>query len=188
MIEKGKHPVIGSGRAGKNFQELHGFTEEMVRRGMRPSSKLLEVGAREPDSETARALRLKRNQRVFCITRLRYVNEEIVGLETANLPYHFFPGIEKHDLEKGSLYAIIEGHYGISLSWSEEELRAIAASEQESNLLKIPLGFPLFCMKRIVFDTRATPIERGVSIFRGDRYSAIVVSNRKVDSINSTGS
>lgn len=179
VIEKGRRPVIGSGRAGKDFQQLHSFTEEMLRRGVKPSSKILTMGVIEPDSETTNALRLKRNQKVFCIKRLRFADEELVGLETTHLPYHFFHGIEKHDLEKGSLYAIIEGQYGISLNWSEEELQAIAATEKEATLLKIPPGFPLFCMRRIVYDTRGTPIERGVSLFRGDRYSAIVVSRRK---------
>jgi DNA-binding GntR family transcriptional regulator len=53
--------------------------------------------------------------------------------------------------------------------------------------LKIPPGFPLFCMRRTVFDTRGTPIERGISVFRGDRYSAIVVSRRKATSISTRG-
>lgn len=183
IIEKGRRPVIGSGRAGKNFQELHSFTEEMLRRGVKPSSKILSIGVVEPDSQTANALRLKRNHRVFCIKRLRFANEELVGLETTYLPYHFFHGMERHDLEKGSLYAIIEGQYGITLKSSEEELQAIAATEKEASLLKIPPGFPLFCMRRIVYDHRGAPIERGVSLFRGDRYSAIVVSRR--DSLNS---
>ncbi|HVB29506.1 MAG TPA: GntR family transcriptional regulator [Terriglobia bacterium] len=187
VIEKGRRPVIGSGLAGKNFQELQGFTEEMLRRGMKPSSKLLAMEISEPDPDTARALRLKRHQKVFSIQRLRFTDGQMVGLETTHLPYHFFHGIEKHDLGKVSLYTLIEEHYGISLSWSEEELQAIAATEKEASLLKIPPGFPLFRMRRTVFDTRDTPIERGVSLFRGDRYSAIVVSHRKPEGGHPTG-
>jgi|SRR5579884_98099 GntR family transcriptional regulator len=179
VIEKGRRPIIGSGRAGKNFQELRSFTEEMLRRGMTASSKILAMHVCEPDLESTRALKLKRNQKVFCIERLRFADSRIVGLETTSLPYHFFQGIEKHDLEKGSLYSIIEGYYGISLNWSEEELQAIAANEKEAKLLQVRRGFPLFCMRRTVYDNRGTPIEHGVSLFRGDRYSATVVSRRK---------
>lgn len=185
VIEKGRRPVIGSGRVGKDFQELQGFTEEMLRRGMKPSSKLLEMEVREPDSETANALRLKRNQKVYCIKRLRFADGQLVGLETTYIPCHFFHGIEKHNLQKDSLYSIIEGQYGISLNWSEEELQAIAATEKEASLLKIPPGFPLFCMRRTVYDIRSTPIEHGVSLFRGDRYSALVTSRRKTSSSRS---
>lgn len=179
VIEKGRRPVIGSGRASKNFQELHSFTEEMLRRGMKASSKILSMHVSEPDPEATNALRLKRNQKVFCVKRLRFADGELVGLETTNLPYHLFHGIEKHDLERGSLYSIIEGHYGISLNWSEEELQAVAATEKEARLLKVRRGFPLFCMRRTVYDNRGTPIESGISLFRSDRYSATVVSRRK---------
>lgn len=179
LIEKGRRPVIGSGRASKNFQELHSFTEEMLRRGMRASSKVLSMHVSEPDPEATNALRLKQSQKVFRVERLRFADGDIVGLETTNLPYHFFHGIENHDLEKGSLYSIIEGHYGISLNWSEEELQAVAATEKEAKVLKVRRGFPLFCMRRTVYDNRGTPIEHGVSVFRGDRYTATVVSRRK---------
>lgn len=188
VVEKGRRPVIGSGLARKDFQQLRGFTEEMSRRGLRPSSKLLAMQVQKADSKTASALRLKRNQEVFCIERLRYANEDLVGLETTYLPYHFFHGLEKLNLQERSLYSIIESQYGIKLSWSEEELRSIAATEREASLLKIPPGFPLFCMRRTVYDTRDTPIEHGISLFRGDRYSAIVVSRRSGGSVHSTGS
>lgn len=188
VIEKGKRPVIGSERAGKDFQRLQGFTEEMSRRGLKPSSKLLALQVQKADSETTNALRLKRNQEVLYIQRLRYADQELVGLETAFLPYHFFHGLEKLNLQEVSLYATIESQFGINLSWSEEELRAIAATEKEASLLKIPPGFPLFCMRRTVYDTRDMPIEHGISLFRGDRYSAIVVYHRKRGGVHSTGS
>lgn len=177
--EKGRRPVIGPGRASKNVQELQSFTEEMQRRGMKASSKILAMQVCEPDPAAARTLKLRRNQKVFCLKRLRFADGQIVGLETTSLPYHFCQGIENHDLENGSLYSIIEGHYGISLNWSEEEFQAIAATEKEAALLKVRRGFPLFCMRRTVYDNRGTPIEYGVSLFRGDRYSATVVSRRK---------
>lgn len=188
VIEKGRRPVIGSGHAGKDFQQLKGFTEEMSQRGLRPSSRLLAFEVQKPDSETANALRLKRKQEVFCIKRLRYVDDELAGLETTYIPYHFFHGLDKQDLEKSSLYSIIEGQYGISLSRSEEEIRAIAATEKEASLLDIPPGFPLFYMRRTVYDTRSTPIECGISLFRGDRYSAIVVSRRNAAEASLTSS
>ena len=188
IIEKGRRPVIGSGHAGKDFQQLRGFTEEMSRRGLRSSSKLLALEVQKADLETANALRLKRNQEVFCVERLRYANEDLVGLENTYLPYHFFHGLEKHNLQEHSLYSTIESQYGIKLSWSEEELRSIATTEIEATLLKIPPGFPLLCMRRTVYDTRDVPIEHTISLFRGDRYSAVVVSRRNEGSVHSTGS
>ena len=41
IIEKGRRPVVGSSRVPWNFQELRGFSEEMRRRGLVPSSRVL---------------------------------------------------------------------------------------------------------------------------------------------------
>src|SRR5690349_15958648 len=43
VIEKGRRPTIGSGQVPWNFQELRGFTEEMKRRGLVPSTRLLKL-------------------------------------------------------------------------------------------------------------------------------------------------
>src|SRR5271166_1281195 len=44
VIAKGKRPVVGSGRVPWNFQQLRGFSEEMQRRGLTPSARLLSMG------------------------------------------------------------------------------------------------------------------------------------------------
>ena len=49
VIAKGKRPVVGSGRVPWNFQQLRGFSEEMRRRGLNPSARLLSIGLEEPD-------------------------------------------------------------------------------------------------------------------------------------------
>src|SRR5437868_7671063 len=52
IVARGKRPVIGSGRVPWNFQQLRGFGEEMRRRGLVPSAKLLDATLGEPDLET----------------------------------------------------------------------------------------------------------------------------------------
>ena len=58
IIAKGKRPVIGSGRVPWNFQQLRGFSEEMRRRGLVPSAKLLALDKVEPALDVAQALKL----------------------------------------------------------------------------------------------------------------------------------
>lgn len=179
VVEKGRRPVVGAGRVEKNFQELRGFSEEMLRRGMMPSSKLLSIETLQPDANTARALRLQSDDTVICLRRLRIADGELLGLEVTHLPARLFPGLEMQDLEGGSLYSIIEGRYGLKLNWSEEELQAVTAKKSEAGLLQVPIGFPLLSLRRTVYDASGAPIEHGLSLFRGDRYTALVVSCRK---------
>jgi len=178
IIEKGKRPVISTGRIQKDFQKLRGFTAEMTRRGLKPSSKVLQFERAAPDAATANLLRLWRNDEVYRIRRLRYADKEIVGLETILLPARMFPDLAKQDLENQSLYALMETRYAIAVEWSEEELEAIPAEKEDAKLLQISPGFPLFSMRRIVFAKDGIPVEYGHSLFRGDRYTASVISHR----------
>jgi len=121
VIAKGKRPVIGSGRVPWNFQQLRGFSEEMKRRGLVPSAKVLGMALQDPELEVAQALKLTPSERVYCLKRLRFVNEE--------------PGAAP--------------------------------------------GSPLLHIRETTYDAQQTPIEYSVSLLRGDRYSASVVSIRK---------
>jgi GntR family transcriptional regulator len=179
IIEKGRHPRVGTGRIQKDFQKLRGFTEEMARRGLKPSSRVLEFEQLAPDPSTANRLRLPPQDEVYRFRRLRYANKEIVGLETIILPVRLFPGLSKQDLESQSLYALMEKRYLISLEWSEEEMEAVPAGKDEARLLQVAPGVPLFSMRRTVYDKNNVPIEYGHSLFRGDRYSASVISRRE---------
>jgi GntR family transcriptional regulator len=179
VIEKGKRPIVSTGRIQKDFHKLRGFTEEMTRRGLKPSSKVLQIEQVVPDAATSNLLHLWRQEEVYRLRRLRYANKEIVGLETILLPVRLFPDLGKQDLENQSLYALMEIRYQISVEWSEEELEAIPAEKDEARLLQVSPGFPLFSMRRIVYAEDDVPIEYGHSLFRGDRYTASVISRRE---------
>ena len=178
IIEKGKRPMISTGRIQKDFQKLRGFTAEMTRRGLKPSSRVLQFEKAAPDAATANLLRLWRNDEVYRVRRLRYADKEIVGLETILLPARMFPDLAKTDLENQSLYGLMETRYAIAVEWSEEELEAIPAEKDDAKVLQVSPGFPLFSMRRIVFAKDDIPVEYGHSLFRGDRYTASVISHR----------
>lgn len=178
-IEKGKRPMVGSGRIQKDFQRLLGFTAEMTRRGLKPSSKVLQFERITADTATTNLLRLWRNEEIYRVRRLRYADKEIVGLETILLPARKFPDLARTDLENQSLYALMETRYAIAVEWSEEEIEAIAAEKDEAKLLQVPPGFPLFSMRRTVYAKDNIPVEYGQSLFRGDRYTAHVISHRQ---------
>ena len=179
VIAKGKRPVIGSGRVPWNFQQLRGFSEEMRRRGLHPSAKLLRMEVGSPELDVAQALKLTPGERVYCARRLRYVNGEPVAVVTSFLPARLFAGIEKQDLEKQSLYHVFEHVYNRKLQWAEELIGAVNAGEEEARELEAQVRSPLLIIKETTYDEQNVPIEYSVSLLRGDRYTASVISVRK---------
>jgi GntR family transcriptional regulator len=179
VLSRGKKPMVGSGRVPWNFQQLRGFSEEMRRRGLVPSAKLLTLELREPTQELSQALKLSSGEKVYELKRLRLVNGEPVAVVTSYLPARIFSGIEKYDLEKQSLYYLIESVYRRKLQWAEEVIGAITAGDEEAELLGASVGTPLLHIRETTYDVQHTATEYSVSLLRGDRYTASLVSIRK---------
>ena len=179
VIAKGKRPVIGSGRVPWNFQQLRGFSEEMRRRGLVPSARVLNMQIADPEIEVAQALKLAPGEKIYKLQRLRFVNAEPVAVVTSHLPARLFAGIDKHDLEKQSLYHIFEQIYRRKLRWAEETIGATTATEQEAPILETKPGSPLMVIRETTYDTQNVAIEYSVSLLRGDRYTASVISVRR---------
>jgi len=179
IMAKGKRPIIGSGRVPWDFQQLRGFSEEMRRRGLVPSAKVLALEIEEPDPETAQALKLAANEKTYCLRRLRFVNKKPVAVVTSHLPVRLFSGIEKQDLARQSLYHVFENVYRRKLHWAEEVIGAVTAGEEEARILQTSSGSALLSIKETTYDVQRIPIEYSVSLLRADRYTATVVSVRK---------
>lgn len=179
VIAKGKRPVVGSGRVPWNFQQLRGFSEEMRRRGLNPSARLLSIGLEDPDLEVAQALKLTPGERVYRARRLRSVNGEPVAVVTSYLPARIFAGIDKQDLEKQSLYSIFEHSYKRKLLCAEEVIGAVVAGEEEAKILETSAGNALLMIRETTYDAQNVAIEYSLSLLRGDRYTASVISVRK---------
>jgi len=179
VIEKGKRPVIGSSQLPWNFQLLRGFTEEMRRRGLKPSAKLLGLKRIVAEPDIAQALHIEPGAEVFALRRLRYLDQQPVALVTSYLPVALFPDLAEQDLEKSSLYALFEKVYRRKLNWAEEEIGATIATEEVARILDTSPGKPLLFVRETTFDLKRTAIEHSHSLLRADRYKATVISVRK---------
>ncbi len=178
IIEKGKRPVVGSSQVPWNFQQLRGFSEEMRRRGLVPSAKVLSLKRAAAGADVAHALHLAAGDPVFTLRRLRYVNNEPVALVTSYLPVALFPDLDRQDLGT-SLYAVFEKIYKRKLNWAEEEIGAVSASREVARILGTQAGKALLFVRETTYDLRRIAIEHSHSLLRADRYKATVVSVRK---------
>ena len=87
------------------------------------------------------------------------------------------------DLARSSLYEILEQPYGLRPETCNEEISAETPSSQQRKLLSLPARTVVLVINRKAYMNDGRPLELTRSVFRGDRYSAIVHSVRKNKSI-----
>ncbi len=170
--KRGKGTFVSSRKFDVHSRNLNGFSDEMIRRGMNPQSKVLKLDREKAELETADRLNLNINDDVFKLERLRLADDIPMAIETSCLPAKMFPDLTKYDFEKQSLYQILEKKYGVQMYSAAEDLEAAISDAKISELLSVKKNSPLLIVYRTVFAEDDQPIEFTKSIYRADRYRA----------------
>jgi GntR family transcriptional regulator len=171
---KGRGTFVSRPKLEKNIMYLQGFTEDMKRRGMKPSSRILQHGVVESSEELAKRLKLQVGDPVLRMRRLRLADNIPMALEESHIPLKQFPGLERINFAKQSLYFVLREKYGVRAAWADEIIEALPATREESELLTIPKKASVLSISRILVTTEEIPIEATCSRYRGDRYRASI--------------
>ncbi len=170
--KRGKGTFVSSRKFDVHSRNLNGFSDEMNRRGMQPKSMVLQLTRKNALPETAEKLNLEEGEEVFKIERLRLADDIPMAIETTYLCAATFPGLDKYDFGKRSLYRILEKDYGMNMYSAAEDLEAAICDDHTAELLNVKKKSPLLIVYRTVFTQDNQPIEYTKSIYRADRYRA----------------
>ena len=176
---KGKGTFVASERMRYGLYYLTSFTEEMIQRGMRPSSKIVSFERTLPKSKVMQNLQLQAGQEVFAVERLRMANDEPYALTVSYIPCHMVPNLESEDLAVGSLYEVLENKLSYRIKYAEQVIKPTVATEYEAELLGIERGSPLLLVEGITFLLDGVSIEYYKLLYRGDRYEFTIRAQRR---------
>ena len=149
------------------------FTEEMNRRGMQATSRLLDAGMDEPRRGEALDLGLPPDSQVVRITRVRLADGVPVALEEAAL-VPGLRGVLEEDLGGGSLHSALERR-GVVATRATGTIAARLARASETELLDLAPQSALLVELRILFDQEGQVFERTETRYVADRYVIDVV-------------
>jgi len=175
--EQGKGTFLAKTKINQNLTKVTSFTEDMLGRGLKPSSKVISVATISPSLGIANNLALNKGDKIVKIHRLRLANEEPMAIQTSYLSYKLCPGIQKEDLTK-SLTIILKDRYGLRLTKAVQSLHPSLADDYESKMLGINKGMPVLVVKRTSYLYNNQPIEFLRSVYRGDKYEFLVELRR----------
>jgi GntR family transcriptional regulator len=146
------------------------FSDDMRRRGMRPSSRTISLTVTSAGAWLGRCLNVSPSERVVVAKRLRLADGVTMAIETLHVPEAIIPGLTAKDLETSSFYELLGGRYGIALATGLQTIEPTVTDEEESKALGVPLHSPAFVFERTSRSGDGTIVEFVRSIYRGDRY------------------
>jgi GntR family transcriptional regulator len=175
--QKGRGTFVSKKKVEQELQGMTSFTEDMLSRGMNPSSTLLSFQIIPADKNTALDLKIEENDSVYKIKRIRLADGAPMALETAYIPVEIVPGLTEENSNL-SLYQYIEQHLSLSISEATQEIEASIADSDDAKTLEINIGDPILLIQRISYLQDGIPFEIVKSTFRADRYRFVHTMKR----------
>ena len=159
------------------LQNISSFTDDMIRLGITPKTRLIRQSVAQAPPEVAEKLMLGRTKRVILTERLRLGNDVPLVIERSYLPYEEFKAILKMKVT-GSLYHLLTKKFHVDLHRSIQTFRAVVLAGKDVKLLNLPAGAPGMFLESTIYDSKNIPVEVLHAFHRGDQYIFQVESGR----------
>jgi GntR family transcriptional regulator len=152
---------------------LTSFSEDMRRRGMTPGSRTLELTTTSAGARLAHRLGVSPEARLVRVKRLRLADGQPMAMEVLHVPEALVPGLSRQDFEDHSFYELLRERYDITIASGTQSIEPTVTSEEESEVLGVPLHTPAFLFERMTVSESGRIVEFVRSIYRGDRYRLV---------------
>lgn len=174
---RGRGTFVGQPKLEEKISILSSFTGSHAVDGAHSDLVTLYSALVPAPPEAAAALRV-RTRKLVLIRRLAHLEASPVALLSAYLDPARFPGIEKRELEGGSLYQTIETVFGVDLIRAESAIEAVHTTDDEAAPLGVSTGAMVLRVDSTTYDSADTAIEFSRILYRVDRFRFSLESHR----------
>ncbi len=181
LVERitGKGTFVIDQRLRVPLPAMLSFTEELKRRGMSPTTRVVSVGLFPASMRASQALGLEAETRVLRLERIRFADGTPILHTVDILPENI--GICPEEDFSGSLYQLMESR-GIRLAECQNLIEAAVTDHQISKLLQVKKGFPILSLRRTSYDAKGRPVLYEDAACRGDLYTYAIRQARQLGS------
>lgn len=169
--EKGRGTFVARKPKYAEFRCGVGFTQEVTKRGMVPSSKDATLELCEADNVIAEKLNVQPKEKIWKVTRVRCADGVPVIYVVEYYLYELCPELTL-DIVKDSIYVHLEKK-GISFAFLDQKLEAVICPKDIAKKLKILEGHPLILMSLIVYMKNGTAFNCGTEYYRTDKFTLV---------------
>jgi len=176
---RGGGTFVGHTKVDRDLSFIVGVPALLRRQGITAGTRVVSTALVRADEATADALRLPADAYVLDVVRIRLADGVPISLEHARLPAHRFPGLLELPLG-GSLYELLELHYGVQPHEAVEHIEVVLASRDEAAILDVADAAPLLSITRTTCAADGEPFEHSHDLFRADRTTITVRTRHTV--------
>ena len=159
---------VAHAKVDRDLSVIVGLPEYLRRQGFVAGTQVLSATMSGADDIAANNLGVPAGSLLIDIVRIRLADGVPISLERVQLPADIFPGLLELPLG-GSIYDLLDAHYGIRPDEVVEHLEVAEASPDEAALLGVHVRAPLLAITRTSATSAGVPFEFSYDLFRADR-------------------
>ena len=169
-IRRGRGTYVHGAALEHRLGGFYTFSREIERHGMRPGTRVRDIGLESADDTVAQGLGLAAGTPVVALARVRLADDQPIVTETSYLPAARFKGLETIDFSSASLYETLTAAYGVRPVRARETFVPVLLGAFDAEVLGGDAGDPVLSVERTTYDSDGVIIEFCQSILRADRY------------------
>ncbi len=113
------------------------------------------------------------------IKRVRYADNIPMGVENNYYPAEIGENIMEYDLNKVSLYDLLEQELGVLSIEADQNIRSESIAKEDTKLLEVPANTSMLVAERNLRDVNGNFVEYERACYRSDMYSFNIKLSRK---------
>lgn len=166
---------------------LSSFEEDMQRAGLTPSTEVISQGIIPSTEYIAHKLGLEVGLNVYELRRLRLADGTPIAVDITWLPPLYGQLLEGQDLQRKSLFEIIEKMYEIPILKGCYGIEAKAATVDCASMLGFNEGDPVLLLQRLTYTERNKAVFYQHRFYRPERIRFDLLLERESSEKNFTG-
>lgn len=170
--KQGKGTFVRDNAIEQKLSKFYSFSEELKKRGLHESTKIIRFEAFVPEEKIAATLGLGQFQKTYCVSRIRLVDGNCYAFEQSYIPLHLAENLTQQMVSAGGLYRSLAA-LGVSVNAATESFRAINLDAATAGILGVQVGEAAISLLRIAY-SGAEVVEYCNSIVIGDFFSYTV--------------
>lgn len=167
---KGKGSFVNCPKIEQSLFKFYSFGRNYANSSIETQTKVIQAIVENASEEVCQKLGLNNYEKVNTIIRVRKLDGIPLIVETSYTPYKLAHTIINGDLEKLSIYDLLENKFNLKIVNAKEYLDPSITDAYYSKLLLVKKGTPVFITERITYTHDLMPIEYRLSVIRSDRF------------------